>query len=95
MVYVIFFSLVCGVIAMLILDAVGEIDNWRKRRRLTRIRRVQRELAETQRNLAALAMQHQAWLNGQAHEARKELIMESFWASLEAPSDATSRNSGE
>ncbi len=92
MVYVIFFSLVCGVVAMLILHAVGEIDDWRNRRRLARIRRVQRELAETQRNLEALAMQHQAWLNSQAHEARKELIMESFWASLEAPSDGTSGN---
>lgn len=90
-----FVSLTTGVLTMLGLHAATEIDNWRKRRRLARIRRVQRELAETQRNLAALAMQHQAWLNGQAHEARKELIMESFWASLEAPSDATSRNSGD
>ena len=56
---------------MLIPNAATEIDNWRKRRRLARIQRVQRELAETQRNLEALAMQHQAWLNGQAHEARK------------------------
>lgn len=87
-----FVSLTTGVLTMLGLHAVTEIDNWRKRRRLARIQRIQRELAETQRNLEALAMQHQAWLNGQAHEARKALIMESFWASLEEPGDATSRN---
>ena len=69
-----------------------EIDEWRKRRRQARIRRIQRELAETQRNLQALALQHQAWLNGQAHEARKALIMESFNASREAPTNTTSRN---
>lgn len=87
-----FVSLITGALTMLGLHAATEIDNWRRRRRLARIQRVQRELAETQRNLEALAMQHQAWLNGQAHEARKALIMESFWASLEEPSDTTPRN---
>ena len=89
---VLLFALGAGALLMLGLSAATEIDSWRKRRHLARIQRVQRELAETQRNLEALAMQHQAWLNGQAYEARKELIMESFWASLEAPSDGTSRN---
>ena len=68
-----------------------EIDEWRKRRRQARIRRIKRELAETQRNLEALAMQHQAWLNGQAHEARKALIVESFIASREPQGTAVSR----
>ena len=86
------FSLGTGALLMLGLNAATEIDNWRKRRRLARIQRVQRELAETQRNLESLAMQHQAWLNGQAHEARKALIMESFNASREAPTNTTSRN---
>jgi len=86
------FSLGTGALLMLGLNAATEIDNWRKRRRLARIQRVQRELAETQRNLKALAMQHQAWLNSQAHEARKALIMESFNASREAPTNATSGN---
>lgn len=68
-----------------------EIDEWRKRRRQARIRRIQRELAETQRNLQALALQHQAWLNSQAHEARKALIVESFIASREPQGTAVSR----
>ena len=85
------FSLGTGALLMLGLNAATEIDNWRKRRRLARIQRVKRELAETQRNLQALALQHQAWLNGQAHEARKALIVESFIASREPQGTAVSR----
>lgn len=77
------FSLGTGAVLMLGLQAAAEIDKWRKRRHMKRVERVKRELAETQRNLEALAIQHQAWLNAQAHEARKALIVESFIASRE------------
>jgi len=83
MIDVLFISITAGVLAMMGLMIATEIDEWRKRRRQARIRRIKRELAETQRNLQALALQHQAWLNGQAHEARKALIVESFIASRE------------
>lgn len=86
-----FISITAGVLAMMGLMIASEIDEWRKRRRQARIRRIKRELAETQRNLEALAMQHQAWLNGQAHEARKALIVESFIASREPQGTAVSR----
>ena len=54
--------------------------DWQQERRRKTIRRVERELAETQQRLGELAMEHQAWLQGQALEARKALIAESFRA---------------
>lgn len=86
-----FISLTAGVLAMMGLMIATEIDEWRKRRRHARIRRIKRDLAETQRDLQALALQHETWLNGQAHEARKALIMESFEASRSNPSKAHDR----
>ena len=88
---IVFASLTGGALAMVGLAIGTEIDNWLMRRRQARIRRIKRELAETQRNLEALAMQHQAWLNGQAQEARKALIVESFIASREPQGTAVSR----
>ncbi|MCE5254324.1 MAG: hypothetical protein LLG45_09005 [Actinomycetia bacterium] len=85
------FSLGTGAAMMLVLNAITEIDSWRKRRHMKRVQRVKRELAETQRNLEALALQHQAWLNAQAHEARKALIVESFIASRDPQDTAVSR----
>jgi len=85
------FSLGTGALLMLGLQAAAEIDKWRRRRHMKRVQRVRRELAETQRNLEALAMQHQAWLNAQAHEARKALIVESFIASRDPHNTAVSR----
>jgi hypothetical protein len=72
--------LILGVVAALAYLASSEIETKLKRRRLMRIKKVERELAETQRHLETLVMQHQVWLNAQAHEARKALIMESFLA---------------
>lgn len=69
---------------MLTYLAQTEVEKWRARRRLANIQRVERELAQTKRRLETLALQHQAWLQAQAHEARKALIMESFNASREA-----------
>ena len=67
---------------------VDEIVDWRNRRRKVRVQRIERELAQTQRCLEALAMQHDAWLRAQAHEARKALILESFHASQETRDSA-------
>jgi len=77
-------SLTAGALAMLGYLAQTEFENWRRRRRLARIERIEGELAQTQRRLEALALEHQAWLQAQAHETRKALIMESFHASRDA-----------
>ncbi len=70
--------------------AVGDMTvDWWRRRRMARIQRVERELAETRMRLEALAFQHQAWLQAQAHEARKALILESFHASRKANAGTT------
>ena len=74
---------IAGGLVMLGSLVVDEIVAWRNRRRKASIQRVERELARTQRSLEALAMQHDAWLRAQAHEARKALILESFHASQE------------
>jgi hypothetical protein len=84
-------SLGTGVAMILGLSAVAKINKWKKCHQMRRIQQVKRELAETQRNLEALATQHRAWLNSQAHEARKALIVESFLASQEAQDSAVSR----
>lgn len=65
-------------------SAATSLVGWRKRRRLARIKRVQREIAETQAQLEAMARCHDAWLRDQAFEARKALIQESFRASHQA-----------
>ena len=88
MVEIIGCALVGGALVMLISLVATEIENWRKRRRLARIQQIERDLAQTRSRLEALAMQHQAWLHGQAHEARKALILESFYASREARNNA-------
>lgn len=75
---------IAGGLVMLSSLVVDEIVDWRNRRRQARVRRIERDLAQTQRSLEALAMQHDAWLRAQAHEARKALILESFHASQEA-----------
>ncbi|MCL5734745.1 MAG: LapA family protein [Actinobacteria bacterium] len=67
---------------------VGLVISWRRDRRKARLKRVRREIAETQRQLQSLAFRHDAALRAQAHEARKALIMESFRASKEAPVSA-------
>lgn len=61
-----------------------EIAAWRSRRRQARVQRVESELAKTQKCLEALAMQHDTWLQAQAYEARRALILESFHASQDA-----------
>ena len=76
--------LVGAVLAMLGSLVVTEITDWRNRRHQARLQRIERGLAQAQQRLEALALQHAAWLQGRAHEARKELIMESFHASQEA-----------
>ena len=75
---------IAGGLIMLGSFVVDEIVAWRSRRRQARVQRVERELAQTQKCLEALAMQHDAWLRAQAHEARKALILESFHASQKA-----------
>lgn len=92
MVDLIAISVTAGVLAMLGYLAASEFDIWRKRRRLARIQRVERELAETQRNLQALVMQYQTWLHAGAHEARKAMIMEAFRASREERNTTVSRS---
>jgi len=64
--------------------AVAEIRDWRNRQHQARLQRIERGLAQAQQRLEVLALQHAAWLQGRAHEARKELILESFRASQEA-----------
>jgi hypothetical protein len=61
-----------------------EIIDCRKQHREARVRRAERELAAVRSRLEALALQHKAWLQGQAHEARKALIMESYRVSGKA-----------
>jgi hypothetical protein len=87
MLYVIIFVdsvVIAGGLVMLGCLVVDEVVAWRNRRRKASIQRVERELAQTQRSLEALAMRHDVWLQAQAHEARKALILESFLASQEA-----------
>ena len=55
-----------------------EIKKQRKRWHRQEIERVRRDVIETQRQLQALAIAHQNWLDDQANEVRKALIMESF-----------------
>jgi len=78
------FALLAGGLAMLGSLVVIEITDWRNRRQQARIQRIERGLAQAQQRLEVLALQHAAWLQGRAHEARKELIMESFRASHDA-----------
>ena len=70
---------------------VTEIGLWRDRRNQARIKRIERELAQAQKRLAVLALQHAAGLQALAHEARKALIMESFRAAQEQAESADDR----
>mgnify|MGYP000899307528 CR=1 FL=1 len=81
--------LIAGGLAIFGVLVAGGVETWREGRRQERIRRVKRELAETQQDLQALTMQHQAWLNAEAHETRKALIMESFRAASQQARNGT------
>lgn len=92
--YAFLMSILCTILAlglaMMIAQSVEGIVNARKERRLQRLRNLQLELSRTQTQLQILASQHKAWLNEQAHEARKALIIESFVASQEGREHADS-----
>jgi hypothetical protein len=81
-----------GGLAMFGPQAVTEIALWRDRRHQARVRRIERELAQTQGQLEALALRHAAWLQACGHEARKALILESFRVSQEAQDNANDQH---
>jgi len=80
-------TLLIGCLTGLIYLMATGMSDWWAQRRQARIKRVQREIAQTQQQLQDLAFRHDAWLRDQAHEARKALIMESFRAAQEASTD--------
>ena len=91
MIDVILLSVTAGVVSGLATYLIAvDVANWCKHRRLARIKRVEHELALTKQHLEALAMEHQAWLNARAHEARKALILESFLAPKDARPNTSS-----
>jgi hypothetical protein len=83
--------LVLACIAAAAVVAVNETRVWQKQRRQREIERLRREVAETQQRLQALAIEHKTWLEGQALEARKAMIMESFRASQGSPGQPADR----
>jgi hypothetical protein len=91
MIDIILLSLAAGALAglMSFLTAM-EIATWCRQRRRAKIKWIEHELALAQQRLDALTMEHQAWLNAQAHEARKALIMESFLAPKDARTNTSS-----
>ncbi len=80
-----------GCLAMFGPQAVAEIRNWRNGRRQARVQRIERDLAQTQRQLEVLALRHAAWLQACGHEARKALILESFRAAQDSAKSADDR----
>jgi hypothetical protein len=69
---------------MCVLDALCE---WASKRRERRVTTLEAELDKTQAELRAAALNLAEQLNGNAHEARKALIRESFLARGEIPKE--------
>ena len=76
--------LACGLISWAI-DGAEMLVNWFRDRRARRIARIEAELDRTQVQLRASILQLAQELGGDAHEARKALIRESFLASGKVP----------
>lgn len=66
-------------------EGAEALMNWFRDRRARRIARIEAELDRTQMELRATILQLAGQLGGDAHEARKALIRESFLASGKVP----------
>lgn len=78
------FLLVGGLISWAI-EGTELLVNWLRDRRARRVARIEAELDRTQMQLRASILQLAQELGGDAHEARKALIRESFLASGKVP----------
>ncbi|NEM90907.1 hypothetical protein [Galbitalea soli] len=78
------FLLLGGLISWAI-EWTGLLVNWLRDRRARRAARIEAELDRTQMQLRATILQLANQLGGDAHEARKALIRESFLASGKVP----------
>jgi hypothetical protein len=78
------FLLVGGLISWAI-EGTELLVNWLRDRRARRIERIEAELDRKQMELRATILQLAGQLGGDAHEARKALIRESFLASGKVP----------
>ncbi|MFM9877414.1 MAG: hypothetical protein ACKVOG_06140 [Rhodoglobus sp.] len=78
------FLLVGGLISWAI-EGTELLVNWLRDRRAHRIARIEAELDRKQMELRATILELAGQLGGDAHEARKALIRESFLASGKVP----------
>lgn len=67
------------------MEGAEMLVNWLRDRRSRRIARIEAELDRTQMQLCASIVQLAQELGGDAHEARKALIRESYLASGQVP----------
>lgn len=81
-----FVLIAAGLIAVAFL-VIGEAVTWLDRRSHRRAQRIERELAKTQKRLAAVRQAQAALLNAHAHEAAVALILASYRVSNE-PSES-------
>jgi len=79
--------LVGGGAGLLFIWALEALCEWASRRRGRRVTTLEAEFDKTQAELRAAALSLAEQLNGNAHEARKALIRESFLARGEIPKD--------
>jgi hypothetical protein len=67
------------------IEGAEMLGNWLRDRRTRRLARIEAELDRTQMQLRASILQLAQELGGDAHEARKALIRESYLASGQVP----------
>lgn len=80
---------VCSVASLVLIFAIAmgvdKLMDWIRNRRLARMRRTEADLDHTQEQLRATLLQLAEALGQEAHQARKDLIRESFRASGKMP----------
>lgn len=88
MAYLVLFALpflLLGTLISWAIEGAELVVNWLRERRARRIARIEAELDHTQMQLRTSTLQLAQELGGDAHEARKALIRESFLASGKVP----------
>lgn len=77
----------CAVAVMIEHGVLGRVEDWFRRRQDRKRARIEAELDRTQAQLRQTIFQLAAALNGDALEARKALIRESYLARGEVPKE--------